>query len=168
MKSFSPLPQHVAARRRAQPPTYRPAELYRLPQLRASRVLDADFDTAAAGLRGWRVQASVFRVRATGPALPGAVVELGFGLGPLVKKFYCRVTDVIDETDRCGFTYGTLPGHLERGAETFTLTRLPGNRARLDILARSEPATWWLRLARPVIDLARRALTSRRYLRALI
>nr|WP_288794390.1 DUF1990 domain-containing protein [uncultured Corynebacterium sp.] len=91
-----------------------------------SRVIDADFDAAARRLFRWSVQRSgLFRVRPT-----HEVVELGaevtLGLGPW--NFRCRVVDVFYEDGRCGFTYGTLPGHLERGEETFTLERLRDGR----------------------------------------
>ena len=84
------------------------------------------------------------------------------GLGPW--DFRCRVVDVFYEDGRCGFTYGTLPGHLERGEETFTLERLRDGRTLLLIDAASEP---FLPFLRPLVDVPRRLLISRLYLRAL-
>ena len=119
------------------------------PQLHMSRVIDADFDAAAHRLFRWSVQRSgLFRVRPT-----HEVVELGaevtLGLGPL--NFRCRVVDVFHEDGRCGFTYGTLPGHLERGEETFTLERLRDGRTLFIIDAASEP---FLPFLRPLVDLS--------------
>ena len=132
------------------------------PQLHMSRVIDADFDAAAHRLFRWSVQRSgLFRVRPT-----HEVVELGaevtLGLGPL--NFRCRVVDVFHEDGRCGFTYGTLPGHLERGEETFTLERLRDGRTLFIIDAASEP---FLPFLRPLVDVPRRLLISRLYLHEL-
>ena len=132
------------------------------PQLHMSRVIDADFDAAAHRLFRWSVQRSgLFRVRPT-----HEVVELGaevtLGLGPL--NFRCRVVAVFHEDGRCGFTYGTLPGHLERGEETFTLERLRDGRTLFIIDAASEP---FLPFLRPLVDVPRRLLISRLYLHAL-
>lgn len=60
--------------------------------------------------------------------------------------------------------YGTLPGHLERGEETFTLERLRDGRTLLLIDAASEPFRPFLR---PLVDVPRRLLISRLYLHAL-
>ena len=132
------------------------------PQLHMSRVINADFDAAAHRLFRWTIQRSgLFRVRATHPVVePGAEVTLG--LGPW--DFRCRVIEVFREDGRCGFTYGTLPGHLERGEETFTLERLRDGRTLLLIDAASEP---FLPCLRPLVDVPRRLLISRLYLHAL-
>mgnify|MGYP002723996447 CR=1 FL=1 len=132
------------------------------PQLHMSRVINADFDAAAHRLFRWTIQRSgLFRVRATHPLVePGAEVTLG--LGPW--DFRCRVVEVFRQDGRCGFTYGTLPGHLERGEETFTLERLRDGRTLLLIDAASEP---FLPCLRPLVDVPRRLLISRLYLHAL-
>lgn len=132
------------------------------PQLHMSRVINADFDAAAHRLFRWTIQRSgLFRVRATHPVVePGAEVTLG--LGPW--DFRCHVVDVFREDGRCGFSYGTLPGHLERGEETFTLERLRDGRTLLLIDAASEP---FLPCLRPIVDVPRRLLISRLYLHAL-
>lgn len=132
------------------------------PQLHMSRVINADFDAAAHRLFRWTIQRSgLFRVRATHPVIkPGA--EVTMGLGPW--DFRCRVIEVFREDGRCGFTYGTLPGHLERGEETFTLERLRDGRTLLLIDAASEP---FLPCLRPLVDVPRRLLISRLYLHAL-
>ena len=40
-------------------------------------------------------------------------------LGPV--RAPCRVVYVVDEPDRRGFAYGTLPGHAESGEERFVV-----------------------------------------------
>jgi uncharacterized protein (UPF0548 family) len=58
---------------------------------------------------GLRVATSSARVR------HDAVVMLGIGAGPFTVSASCRVVYIIDEPDRQGFAYGTLPGHPESG-----------------------------------------------------
>lgn len=132
------------------------------PQLHMSRVIDADFDTAAHQLFRWGIQRSgLFRVRPTHPVVQEGA-EITMGLGPF--DFRCRVVETFAGDGRCGFTYGTLPGHLERGEETFTLERLRDGRTLLLIDAASEP---FLPFLRPLVDIPRRLLIRRFYLHAL-
>ena len=83
------------------------------PELHMSRIINADFETTASRLFRWGVQRSgLFRVRPTHEVVEtGAEVALSFG----PWTFRCRVVDTFSAPSRCGFTYGTLPGHVERG-----------------------------------------------------
>lgn len=132
------------------------------PQLHMARVIEADFDSAAHRLFRWGIQRSgLFRVQPTHDVVEeGAEVTMSFG----PCAFRCRVVETFHEDHRCGFTYGTLPGHLERGEETFTLERLRDGRTLLLIDATSEP---FLPFWRPLIDVPRRLLIRRFYLHAL-
>ncbi|TRX58553.1 DUF1990 domain-containing protein [Corynebacterium hiratae] len=133
------------------------------PQLHMSRVIDADFDTAADKLFRWGLQRSgLFKVRPSHATVEKGA-EVGLGLGPW--EFRCRVVKVFKEPGRCGFTYGTLPGHIERGEETFTLELLRDGRTLLLVDASSQPAR--LTFLRPLLDIPRRALIWWFYLRAL-
>jgi uncharacterized protein (UPF0548 family) len=51
----------------------------------------------------------------------------------------CRVVYVIDEPERFGFAYGTLPNHIERGEERFLIERQSDDSVWYDILAFSQP-----------------------------
>ncbi len=91
--------------------------------------------------------------------------EVLVGLGPL--RAPCRVVYVIDEPDRRGFAYGTLPGHPETGEELFAVRYDPASQAvYAEVTAFSRHGTWWSRLAGPITSVAQRVI-SRRYLRAL-
>jgi uncharacterized protein (UPF0548 family) len=91
--------------------------------------------------------------------------EVIVGLGPV--RAPCRVVYVIDEPDRRGFAYGTLPGHAESGEELFAVRFDPASaRVYAEVAAFSRHATWWSRLAGPVTSLLQRVVTGR-YLRAL-
>jgi len=93
------------------------------------------------------------------------VVVLAIGIGPFRVKAPCRVVYLIDEPDRCGFAYGTLPSHPETGEELFLLERLEG-RITFTIKAFSRPATRLAQLGGPLSRFVQRAYTAK-YLAAL-
>lgn len=126
------------------------------------------FQEAAQQLMTWQLHRRAgLRVAASEPvAVLGAEVTSAVGLGPLRIKAPCRVVAVIDESDRRGFAYGTLPGHPERGEESFTIGLEEDGTVVLDIVAFSRPAAWWARLGAPISRLVQDRVTTR-YLRAL-
>lgn len=77
-----------------------------------------------------------------------------------------RVVAVIDEPTRCGFVYGTLPGHPECGEESFIVERLPTDEIEIEIRAFSRPAALVYRIGAPLLRVIQEVFT-RRYLRAL-
>ncbi len=54
----------------------------------------------------------------------------------------------MDEPDRAGFGYGTLPGHPEVGEEAFLVTRA-GDGVWFEVTAFSRPARWYIHAAGP-------------------
>lgn len=100
------------------------------------------------------------------PLTTGTLVDMRIRLGPLVFRAPCRVVWTERTADRCGFAYGTLPGHPERGEERFALALTPTGEVTFTITAFSLPGRWYTRLGGPV---ARRfqAHMTRRYLDAL-
>ena len=122
------------------------------------------FERAADSVLRWGMQRGAgLRVRADhAVATPGAVVLVG--VGPLTAP--CRVVYVVDEPNRRGFAYGTLPGHPECGEESFTVRYDPGDdTVHATVRAFSRPARWFMKAAGPVATLAQRMI-ARRYLRA--
>jgi uncharacterized protein (UPF0548 family) len=92
-------------------------------------------------------------VRATGVrAAPG--VRLTVGLGPFTVP--CEIVYVLDEPNRSGFGYGTLPGHFERGEEAFVVERDQQDRVWFRVTAFSRPARWPTLLAGPLTILVQR------------
>lgn len=133
-----------------------------------------DFDAGATAVLSWQIQSRAgFRVAASDLTVrPGSVVVLGLGVGPsswqrLMLRAPCRVTAVVNEPDRRGFTYGTLPGHPEAGEESFVLERRSDGSAQFVITAFSRPATALTRLAGPLGTAVQRYVTSR-YFDALL
>jgi uncharacterized protein (UPF0548 family) len=123
------------------------------------------FEEAAAAVMRWgMLRGAGVRVDAT-TEVAAVGSEVLVGLGPL--RAPCRVVYVVDEPDRRGFAYGTLPGHPETGEELFAVRYDPASEAvYAEVTAFSRHGTWWSRLAGPVTSLAQRVI-SRRYLRAV-
>jgi uncharacterized protein (UPF0548 family) len=91
--------------------------------------------------------------------------EVLVGLGPI--RAPCRVVYVVDEADRRGFAYGTLPGHPETGEELFAVRYDPAtDDVYAEVAAFSRHGSWWSRLGAPVTSLMQRLITKR-YLSAV-
>ena len=128
---------------------------------------DVDFDTARRDLLTWQVQQRAgLRVTASGEVAEGVVADIRLGIGLLSVLAPCRVVYVIDEQARCGFAYGTLPGHPESGEECFFVERTDVGALTLTVAAFSRPATMLSKLAGPVGTRLQDFMTGR-YLRTL-
>lgn len=133
-----------------------------------SRVLPRrDLDRLGEQLLTWQVQegsglraaASTERIR------EGTVVVLRLGPGPLSLRIPCRVVDVVETDREVSFTYGTLPGHPERGEERFALHRADDGTVTMVVTAFSKPGSLLARLGGPATrafqgHMAQRYLTS--------
>ena len=127
----------------------------------------ADFEAAREALQTWVPQlgigASVEPPHE--PVVEGATVLVVLRKGPAHVVVPDRVVQVIDEPRRFAFAYGTLPGHPERGEESFTVELLADETVRVTIRVQAVPGTFAARLAGPVvITLQNSALAG--YLRA--
>jgi uncharacterized protein (UPF0548 family) len=121
------------------------------------------FERAADGLRRWIPQrCSGVDVHPTdAPVEPGSVVTLVTRQAGACLMFSCRVHDVVEEPDRFGFTYVTLPGHPEQGWETFTVRRDPATGEvtfEIDVVWR--PAILLSKLAGPFSQVLQRRATA--------
>lgn len=116
----------------------------------------------------WAVKTrSGFQVKgAPSRAVEGHDYELVFRVGALVTREPVRVITVVDDPDRCGFAYGTRPGHPVSGEEAFIVHRDSTGAVHLTLRSLTMPATGWRRVAFPLFVAAQRAL-RRRYLRVL-
>jgi uncharacterized protein (UPF0548 family) len=115
----------------------------------------AAFEAATDSLLGWGVhRGSAMRVVATEPrAVPGATVVSALGAGPLRLPAPCRVVWAVDDPDRRGFGYATLPGHPEDGEEAF-LVHIDGTGVVwFTVVAFSRPARWFTRAGGPLVPI---------------
>lgn len=78
----------------------------------------------------------------------------------------CRIVGVLDEPDRWGFAYATLPGHPEQGEESFVVSIATEGMVKFTIAAFSRPGERITRLAGPVGRAMQKAGTNG-YLKAL-
>ncbi|MFI9273239.1 DUF1990 family protein [Kitasatospora sp. NPDC052896] len=78
----------------------------------------------------------------------------------------CRVVWTVEECDRVGFAYGTLPGHPECGEESFVVSMDAGGEVWFEVTAFSRLAAWYARLGRPVAVVLQH-LAIERYLRVV-
>lgn len=116
----------------------------------------ADVDARADGVRPGRAP----RVE------PGQEPTIRVRLGPLRLPEPSRVIDVFEAEDRCGFTYGTKPGHPITGEESVILLRTAADRVFLVLRSVSRAGLGIWRLGEPFVRLAQ-VIYRRRYGRAL-
>jgi uncharacterized protein (UPF0548 family) len=126
------------------------------------------FDRGCDAIRSWGVHRGAgLDVLADGPPVAGTNVAM---IAPLPFGFVeitCRVVVVVDEPNRFGFAYGTLPVHPEVGEESFVITRTDdGGGARFDVQAVSRPVHPVARALSPVAHRLQDAAV-RRYLSAM-
>lgn len=127
------------------------------------------FDRAATHILAFGVQkgAGVFQRADTETALAGTELTVRIGWGPVGIVAPCRVVYVLDEPDRRGFAYGTLPGHPESGEELFAVEYDPADDTVYGLVtAFSRPGAWYVALGGPVVRLIQRWF-ARRYLKTL-
>lgn len=123
------------------------------------------FEDAAEKVMTWQMhrRAGIRVIDAPPRATVGADVRCSW----LGIRIECRVVEVVDEPDRRGFAYGTLPKHPERGEERFVVGIDPStNRVTAHVDAFSKPSTLITRLGAPVGRLVQKRMTER-YLDAL-
>jgi uncharacterized protein (UPF0548 family) len=135
---------------------------------RNRRLNRRDFQSAAEELLAWRVheRAGLTVAASSHHVTAGAVVKMTVGIKPLALHIPCRVVYLIEEPQRSGFAYGTLPGHPESGEELFLLEQNPDDSITFTIKAFSKPASALARAGGPITRWIQLAMTNR-YLEAL-
>lgn len=119
---------------------------------RRARVGDGDvFERASDFVLAYGMQrAAGFTVDPSTPrAEAGTTMTLRRRFGPVRITAPTLVVYVIDEPDRRGFAYGTLPGHPESGEELFLVERV-GGETWVEVRAFSRPDRWYTRIGGPV------------------
>lgn len=171
----APAAQRILARGRGEAPTYGfvgallgddPPPL----DLDVERTLGHGpeaFARAREALRSFVPQRSVATVwPADAGAALGTDLIVALGLGPITVVALDRVVAVVDEPDRWGFAYGTLPGHIEVGEEAFVVERRPDDAVVARVTATAQVALPGRRvLQRLLLPIQRRY--AERYLDAL-
>jgi uncharacterized protein (UPF0548 family) len=129
---------------------------------------DEAWRKASQAVLNWGVKRhSGFRVDPEMTVSEGAEFRISFGWGRLSVHEPVRIVAVADTDDRCGFAYGTLPGHPVSGEEAFIVHRNGDGTVFLTLrsLTQAAPSGFWRRVF-PILLLAQQVF-RRRYLRAL-
>jgi uncharacterized protein (UPF0548 family) len=123
------------------------------------------FERAVAAVRDWKIHRGAgISVVADGPLVVGTNVAMSAPLPIGYVDAACRIVAVVEEPDRFGFAYGTLPVHPEQGEESFLLHRDPPT---FTVEAVSRPAGRFAR-AVPLVPHRLQAAAARRYLTAML
>lgn len=126
------------------------------------------FERAVSGLQQWKAH-QVVGIRVfpdSAELLTGVTVIVTLGTALVALAAPCRIVGVIDEPDRWGFAYGTLPGHPEQGEECFVVSCSDNDVIRFEIIAFSRPGDSLTRVAGPIGRAVQKRATSG-YLNAL-
>jgi uncharacterized protein (UPF0548 family) len=126
-----------------------------------------DVARACAGLRAWVCHAGIGATvhPRSSPIRVGTTVVVAVPFGPFSVVVPNRIVDVVDEDRRYGFAYGTLPGHQERGEESFVVELRDDGAVVGTITVDAVPASTVARSTAPIVrQLQRRAML--RYLAA--
>ncbi|MET7765149.1 DUF1990 domain-containing protein [Streptomyces sp. NPDC005393] len=123
----------------------------------------AVFEAAGRAVMDWRMHRAVgVSVRTREPvATAGMPVVVGLGVGRLRLSAPCEVVWTVADEERTGFAYGTLPGHPERGEESFVVSLEPDGSVVLTVTAFSRPAAWFSRAGGPLVPLFQQAYARR-------
>jgi uncharacterized protein (UPF0548 family) len=128
---------------------------------------DADWERAARDVLRWAVKTrSGFTVDDSQPVTPGSELTITARIAGITVREPVRVVRVVEQDDRVGFSYRTLPGHPVSGEEAFIVHR-EGDEVLLTIRSLTAPSDrqpW--RALHPLLRIAQ-IVARRRYLRAL-
>jgi uncharacterized protein (UPF0548 family) len=125
------------------------------------------WDRARAGIREWAAHAAAgIEIAPPAPITEGTTVAVITSVGPLHVLAACRLVRVVDEPDRFGFAYGTLPAHPAEGEERFLVTRDGQGAVRFELVVFSRPHDLLTRLGGPVTRRIQ-ARATQRYLEGM-
>ena len=125
------------------------------------------FVRAVEAIRGWKM----YETGWTKLCWPEAPITENTVVGVLGHHFglwslnACRIAYVIEEEGpllkRYGFAFGTLPGHVERGEERFTVEwHRADDSVSYEVFAFARPAHWLTKAAPPFVRLIQRRFAA--------
>jgi uncharacterized protein (UPF0548 family) len=127
----------------------------------------AAFDRGVEAIRSWAAHRGAgLHVATDGPLAVGTNVVITAPLPIGFADATCRIVAVVDEANRYGFAYGTLPVHPECGEEAFVIVRDDAGQTRFDVEAVAKPHHPLARLVPPIANYLQDR-TARRYLSAM-
>jgi uncharacterized protein (UPF0548 family) len=113
---------------------------------------EADFHKAKTSIAAWKMfPASWTNITTKSYPVEGLTVIMTAKWLGLPWNNPCRVLYVVNESNRYGFAYGTLPNHVEMGEELFEVSIEPNGDVYYRIVAVSKPRWWAAKLAYPIM-----------------
>jgi uncharacterized protein (UPF0548 family) len=111
-------------------------------------------DLGREAIRTWKAQSQMKLI--LHPQVPdfseGSVLVFALPLSP--SPFWatgaCRIVKIVDEPNRFGFVYGTLPHHPETGEEAFLVHHHDDDRVSFTVTAFSRARALPMRVAGPI------------------
>lgn len=120
------------------------------------------FDPARLALQGWIGHGTAgITITDPPPIAVGETVAMAIPVGPIWVTAAARIVDVVDEPDRYGFTYATLPHHPEDGEESFIITRDGDSDATCTVTAVWRTGTYVSRVLPPLTRFPQRRAIGR-------
>lgn len=112
-----------------------------------------DFENAKAAIRDWKMFPSGWTIilPQQAPITEGTTIAMYAKAFGLWWRNSCRIVYVIDQPNRFGFAYGTLPGHIETGEELFLVEKDENGDIWYQIKAFSRPRHLLAKLAYPLM-----------------
>lgn len=112
---------------------------------------EALWEAAKAALDAWQQFPEPWTrvLPANSPLEEGQNVAVLFRIWGIWFTNSARIVYTLDEPNRYGFAYGTLPGHVEEGEECFWIERDEEGMISYHIRAFSKPRFWLARLGYP-------------------
>ncbi len=95
------------------------------------------FDAGRAALRGWASHraANISMQPSNADLVVGETVAIAIPVWRVSISATCRIVEAIDQPNRFGFAYATLPHHPEDGEESFIVERHPDGTATYTVTA---------------------------------
>ena len=123
----------------------------------------ADFDAARRAITTWAAQrtAGLTLSPPTPDIAVGITLAFAYPIGPGSVSGCCRIVEVIDESNRFGFVYATLPHHPEQGEELFLVERDGEGTISAAIEAVWRPGNLITRIGLPATRFFQRRATDR-------
>lgn len=114
---------------------------------------DQVFERAKTAIRQWQMFPPGWTIilPQNAPIQEGTTVAMYARAFGLWWRNACRIVYVIDEPNRFGFAYGTLPGHIEKGEELFLVEKDAEGNVWYSIKAFSLPYRWMAKIGYPLI-----------------
>lgn len=116
---------------------------------------DTDFNNAKIAIQRWQMFPRTWTriLPGTPPIQENTTVVMCARFLGIWWRNACRIIYIIDQPNRYGFAYGTLPAHMESGEELFLVFKDENDEVWYEIKAYSRPRHWLAKLAYPLMRL---------------